>query len=137
MTYSIQRAGGCIFFAFTVLILTYAAHASDTVGCVAKTTWRNEIVDTLVKSWYRNDSRTDDLLDLIQAEQGIAACSLGRAQPKRLHTSTLPRDLRRTELGGLILANELHWAHLLPDPEDGLSGRAFPVLVPPLRAGGQ
>ena len=135
MRNSTQRAVGAAFLAIAVLAPTHAAVATNTVGCSAKMTWRNEVVETLVKSWYRNNGHTDDLLDLIQAEQGLTACNLGKAQTTPLHTSTLSRDLQLEELGGLLLANELQWARLLPEPEEGLSGRSFQVFLPSVQTG--
>ena len=117
-----------------LLAIPHMAPALDTVGCAAKSVWRKSVVETIVADWYENESDPEDLLALLSAEQGIAACNLGRSRTTRMHTSTIPRDLQPGQLGSLLLANEMSWARLLPEPEEGLSGRAFIVVVPPLRA---
>ena len=114
--------------------LSAAAQAVDTVGCSAKVTWRQSVVETIVRAWYESQTSTDDLLNLISAEHGIAACQLGQRRSLPLHTPTLPRDLQPGKLGGLLLSNELSWSHLLPEPEEGLSGHAFTVVLPQLHS---
>ena len=79
----------------------------------------------IVHRWFEDRPSAERLLDLIQAEQGIAACTAGRASALQLHTTTLTRGLDVDELGGSLLANELEWAGLLPAPHEGLAGEYF------------
>ena len=85
-------------------------------------------MEATIDRWFAEEARAEDLLDLLQSEQGIAACALGQRDLPNLHTPTLPRDLALDELGAILLANELTWGRLLPPSEDGVSGRTFRVV---------
>ena len=110
------------------------ASARDTVSCEGKWSWQRDVVRAAVRGWFTNQPRTEDLLELIQAEQGIVACSSSPARSVRLHTTTLPRGLDPGQLGAVLLANELEWSGLVPRPESGLAEEWFPVRTSPDRA---
>ncbi len=114
-----------------VLVLSITgqdAHAAGTVSCTQKRLWQRSIVETTIDRWFAEKARAEDLLDLLQSEQGIAACALGKRELPNLHTPTLPRDLALDELGAILLANELAWSRLLPPSEEGVAGRTFRVV---------
>ena len=116
-----------------VALLPLAASGWDTTTCDGKLSWQRRVVRASVHHWFANEARPDDLLELVQAEQGIVACSARYGRPSRLHTATLPRGLAPDQLGALLLANELEWARLVPPPAEGLAGEWFqvrPVLGP-------
>ena len=77
--------------------------------------------------WFTQEPRENALLELVQAEHGIVACSVSSSLPPRLHTTTLPQGLELERLGALLLANELEWNGLIPPPEKGLTGETFRV----------
>lgn len=113
--------------ALFVLMNPALVGASDTASCQGKRQWQRSIVRTTVHRWFQNDSRPDDLLALVQAEQGIVACRAGAPKAVRLHTTRLPRGLEVGQLGAVLLANELEWSGLMAAPEEGLAGEWFPV----------
>jgi hypothetical protein len=130
--------GPVLTFSLLVILVPVSASAAETASCEAKQGWRHRIVRSAVHRWFRSDPRPDDLLHLIQAEQGIVACTIGDARPLRLHTMTLPRGLQVDQLGAVLLANELEWSGLVPRPEEGLAGEWFPVKpTPPDRGAGE
>ena len=100
--------------------------AVDTVSCSGKRGWQRDIVRQAVVAWFHGVPDPDHLVQLVQAEHGIVACS-GGAQPRSLHTPTLQRGLDMTQLGAVLLANELEWRGLMPRPEEGLVGEFFRV----------
>ena len=100
--------------------------AVDTVSCSGKRAWQRDIVRQAVVSWFHGVPDPDHLVQLVQAEHGIVACS-GAAQPRSLHTPTLQRGLDMTQFGAVLLANELEWRGLMPLPEEGLVGEFFRV----------
>ncbi len=117
-----------------ILFGASVASARDTVSCEGKRSWQRDVVRQAVHGWFANQPRTEDLLELIQAEQGIVACSSSPARSVRLHTTTLPRGLDPGQLGAVLLANELEWSGLVPRPESGLAGEWFSVRALPDRA---
>ena len=80
-----------------------------------------------VQRWLDGAYRPGALVNLIAAEQGVAACYRGNGRIPRLHVPTLPRNLRPGDLGAWLLTNELAWEGLQPKPEDGLAGEWFHV----------
>jgi hypothetical protein len=102
------------------------AHA-DTVSCNGKRSWQRDIVLDSVHRWFSRTPRRDSLIELVQAEHGIVACSSNPSLPQRLHTTLLPHGLELDRFGALLLANELEWSGLIPPPEDGLAGEFFRV----------
>jgi hypothetical protein len=101
------------------------AAARDTATCEGKRTWQRDIVEQTVRDWLDQKPDPARLVELIQAEQGIAACRAGR--PARLHTLQLRRNLRPSQLGALLLANELEWRGLIAPPEEALAGKLFRI----------
>ena len=112
-------------------VLPALAYAADTASCEGKRGWQRSIVQSAVHRWFTSEVRPDDLLELIQAEHGIAACASGLALPLRLHTTMLSRGLALDQLGAVLLANELEWSGLIPRPEEGLAGAFFRVELSP------
>ncbi len=112
-----------------VVAAPLVAAAGDTATCDGKRSWQREIVRRSVHHWVAGDPRSEDLLELIQAEQGIVACRSGKTPPVRLHTTTLPRSLQPDQLGPILLSNELEWNGAIPRPEDGLVGQWFEVRL--------
>ncbi len=100
--------------------------AVDTVSCSGKRGWQRDIVQQTVVAWFYGVPDPEHLVQLVQAEHGIVACS-GSRTPQSLHTPTLLRGLDMTQLGAVLLANELEWRGLMPLPEDGLIGEFFRV----------
>ena len=118
--------------ALVILASAPIATSGATTGtCEDKRAWQRRIVERAVARWFEHDARPMDLLELIQAEQGIAACSNGSHRPLRLHTSTLPADLEMEQFAAYVLANELEWSGLVPEPERGLAGEWFEVKPRP------
>jgi hypothetical protein len=111
--------------AAAVLLAPAHAAARDTATCEGKRTWQRDIVEQTVRDWFEKKPDPARLIELIQAEQGIAACRDGR--PVRLHTLQLRRNLRPSQLGAVLLANELEWRGLVPPPEEALAGKLFRV----------
>jgi hypothetical protein len=111
-----------------------AASGWDTTTCDGKHSWQRRVVRTSVHHWFANEAHPDDLLELVQAEQGIVACRARHGRLSRLHTATLPRGLAPDQLGALLLANELEWARLVPPPAEGLAGEWFQVVFEPTGA---
>lgn len=109
--------------------LAAAASAADTVSCDGKRGWQRRVTQDAVHRWFASQSRPEDLIELVQAEQGLAACSAGGSMPLRLHSATLPRGLELDQLGPILLANELEWSGLVPRPEAGLAGELFRIHV--------
>jgi hypothetical protein len=107
-----------------------AALARDTATCDGKRSWQRAIVREAVHDWFRGQPDPDGLIDLVQAEHGIAACARGGV-PRRLHTTSLPRGLAVDQLGAVLLANELEWSGLMPPPERALAGKFFRVRAEP------
>ncbi len=116
------------------LALGAPAARADTVSCNGKRGWQRTVVLDSVHRWFAQEPRSDALLELVQAEHGIVACSSSPFPPRRLHTTTLPHGLELDHLGALLLANELEWAGLIARPEEGLAGRVFRVRRPGARA---
>ena len=110
-----------------LLTLWTSAASADTVSCNGKRGWQRSIVLESVHGWFTRDARPNALLDLVQAEHGIVACSSSSSLPPRLHTTTLPRGLEMGSLGAVLLANELEWGGLIPPPGEGLAGEIFRV----------
>ncbi len=100
---------------------------ADTVSCDGKRSWQRQIVRDSVWGWFQGEPNPDDLISLIQAEHGIAACASLGGRASRLHTPTMPRGLELDQLGAMLLANELEWSGLVPRPEEGLAGEFFRV----------
>jgi len=115
----------------TLLSLLAAAttHAGETASCEGKRTWQRSIVEGVIRSWFDQSTHSEGLLELIQAEQGIAACRQGDLI--RLHTTRLPINLVPSQLGAVLLANELEWRGLVPSPEEALAGKFFRVARTP------
>lgn len=112
-----------------LLLGASAAHAGiDTGSCAGKRTWQRRLVEDTIRSWFEGAPRPDNLIDLVQAEQGIAACL--DADAPTLHTPRLPPGLKLPQLGALLLANELEWRGLVPPPEEALAGKSFRIAVP-------
>ncbi len=103
------------------------ATALDTASCSGKRGWQRGIVKSAVHSWFSNEAQPQALMELIQAEHGIVACSTGTGLPPRLHTTTLSPGLALDQLGAVLLSNELEWSGLVPRPEAGLVGMFFRV----------
>ena len=112
-----------------VFALPLVAQAVNTASCDSKRGWQRSIVRGAVHDWFRGHPDSGALVELIQAEHGIVACSLGQGRPQRLHTVTLPRGLELDQLGAVLLANELEWSGLIPEPERGLAGGFFRVQL--------
>lgn len=110
-----------------IALAPLAASGWDTATCEGKRSWQRRVVRSSVHRWFLNDARPGDLLELVQAEQGIVACSAPHGRPERLHSTSLPRGLAVDQLGALLLANELEWARLVPPPAAGLAGEWFQV----------
>jgi hypothetical protein len=104
-----------------------AAHYAT---CDGKRSYQRDVVREIVHDWFNGTTHTEGLLELVQAEQGIAACRAGGERAVRLHATTLPRGLAPDQLGGILLANELEWSGFLPAPHEGLAGEFFSVPVP-------
>ena len=107
-----------------------SAQAADSVSCPGKRSWQRDIVRDTIFDWFEGQPDPDHLVDLVQAEHGIVACSARSGRPRRLHTVTLTRGLAVDQLGAVLLANELEWRGLVPTPEVGLAGRSFRVHDP-------
>ena len=122
--------GFVLALVITLTSVPTAATATDTASCEGKRSWQRRIVQTAVHGWFKGEPRPTHLLDLLQAEQGIIACSSGHHRPLRLHTATLPRGLAVDQLGAVLLANELEWSGLIQRPEEGLAGEWFTVQFP-------
>jgi len=101
------------------------AVAGETASCEGKRTWQRSVVEKAIQEWFSQTTRNEDLLELIQAEQGIAACRQGDLI--RLHTTRLPINLVPQQLGAVLLANELEWRGLVAAPEEALAGKFFRV----------
>lgn len=110
-----------------VLGLALPATAADSVSCPGKRGWQRSIVQGAIFDWFDGRPDPDRLVDLVQAEHGIVACSARSGKPRRLHTVTLSRGMAVDQLGAVLLANELEWRGLVPTPEVGLAGRSFRV----------
>ena len=108
----------------------YGVAFADTASCAGKRSWQRDLVQHAVHGWFLGDPDPDDLVHLIQAEHGIAACAPRGSSPRRLHTATLPRGLELDEFGATLLANELEWRGLVSRPEDGLLGGRFRMRGP-------
>ncbi len=106
------------------------AHA-DSVSCNGKRAWQRQVVLDSVHRWFARAPRRDALIELVQAEHGIVACSSSPSLPLRLHTTMLPHGLELDRFGALLLANELEWSGLIPPPEQGLAGELFRVRSKP------
>ena len=116
------------FVAFGVAVLFMGASVqADTVSCDGKRAWQRELVQRAVHGWFEGTPDPDDLIQLMQAEHGIAACAAGFRLPARLHTTALPYGLSLDQLGAVLLSNELQWSGLVPSPEAGLAGEFFEV----------
>ncbi len=114
-------------------LLPAVAHA-DTVSCNGKRGWQRQVVLDSVHRWFAGAPRRDALIELVQAEHGIVACSSNSSLSLRLHTTTLPHGLELDRFGALLLANELEWGGLIPPPEQGLAGEFFRVRSEPAMA---
>ncbi len=110
-----------------LLTLSASGASADTVSCNGKRGWQRAIVLESVHGWFAQELRANALLELVQAEHGIVACSSRSSLPPRLHTTTLPHGLEVDRLGALLLANELEWSGLIPPPGEGLAGEIFRV----------
>ena len=110
-----------------LLTLSASTATADTVSCNSKHGWQRAIVVESVHDWFTQEPPANALLELVQAEHGIVACSSSPSLPARLHTTTLPHGLERDRLGALLLANELEWSGLIPAPGKGLAGEVFRV----------
>jgi hypothetical protein len=111
--------------AVATLALASAASADAFAHCTSKRGYQREAVREIVHAWFDGVARPESLIDLIQAEQGVASCSGAGARAPRLHATRLPRGLAPDQLGGVLLANELEWSGLLPEPQQGLAGEFF------------
>ncbi len=105
------------------------AQAYDTATCDGKRGWQRGVVRSAIWRWFDRDVQPSDLVELVQAEHGIVACSARSGLPSRLHTPELPRGLELDQLGAILLANELEWAGLIRYPEEGLAGEFFRVRL--------
>lgn len=115
----------------SIVALTPAAHALDSSSCEGKRAYHGKVVQRIVHQWFDESQDPEELLHLIQSEQGLAACvSRGGATP-RLHTTRLAPGFEVWELAGTVLANELEWAGLMPAPYEGLAGQYFNVRERP------
>lgn len=108
--------------------LALPAAAADSVSCSGKRGWQRTIVQDAIFDWFAGRPDPDRLVDLVQAEHGIVACSARSGNPRRLHTVTLSRGMAANQLGAVLLSNELEWSGLVPVPEEGLAGRSFRVV---------
>ncbi len=108
--------------------LAHAGVGIDTGSCAGKRAWQRRLVEDTIRSWFEGTPRPENLIDLVQAEQGIVAC-LDADRPT-LHTPRLPPGLKLPQLGALLLANELEWRGLVPPPEEALAGKVFRIAVP-------
>ena len=115
--------------------LVSVAEAADYANCNHKRTLHRQIVLENVISWYDGDVDPGRLVDLVQIELGIGTCVLGKKEYPRLHTPTFPRQVDPKNFPALMLANELAWKGLLPEPTDGLVGEVFLVSPESLRGG--
>jgi hypothetical protein len=104
--------------------------AASYATCEGKRSYQRDVVREIVHDWFNGATRAEGLLELVQAEQGIAACRAGGERAVRLHSTTLPRGLAFSQLGGILLANELEWSGFLPAPHEGLAGEFFSVALP-------
>ena len=118
--------------AMALAVLLFAATGAqagiDTGSCAGKRAWQRKLVEDTIRSWFEGAPRPENLIDLVQAEQGIVAC-LDPERP-RLHTPRLPPGLKLPQLGALLLAHELEWRGLVPPPEEALAGKSFRIAVP-------
>jgi len=115
--------------ALASLALGASAHAGvDTSSCGGKRAWQRRIVSDAIRSWFERAPQPENLIELVQAEQGIAACT--PQERPLLHTSRLPSGLKLPQLGAVLLANELEWRGLVPPPEEALAGKVFRVAAP-------
>jgi len=105
------------------------ALAADTATCEGKRSWQRNIVEEAIRHWLDQTENPENLLELMQAEQGIAAC--GEGDLIRLHMTRLPINLVPSQFGAVLLANELEWRGLVPAPEAELAGKFFRVATPP------
>ncbi len=121
-----MRALGWLFAGW-ILGAPAFAFAADTATCAGKRAWQREVVHEIVHAWFLSQPSAEGLLQLIQAEQGLAACATSDRSGLRLHTTTLPSGLELDQLGAILLANELGWIGALPAPEQGLAGQWFHV----------
>ncbi len=119
------RAYAVLSAALLTLAIGTTTHAGETASCEGKRSWQRSIVEGVIRSWLDQGTYTEGLLELIQAEQGIAACREGDLI--RLHTTRLPINLVPTQLGAVLLANELEWRGLVAAPEEALAGKFFRV----------
>jgi hypothetical protein len=104
--------------------------ATGYATCEGKRSYQRDVVREMVHDWFNGVTRGEGLLELVQAEQGIAACRAGGGRAVRLHSTTLPRGLAPGQIGGILLANELEWSGFLPAPHEGLAGEFFSVATP-------
>jgi hypothetical protein len=111
----------------SVLAVGASTVHADTVSCNGKRGWQRDVVLDSIHRWFSRAPRRDSLIELVQAEHGIVACSSNPSLPLRLHTTTLPHGLEIDRFGALLLANELEWSGLIPPPETGLAGELFRV----------
>ena len=111
----------------SVLAVGASTVHADTVSCNGKRGWQRDVVLDSIHRWFSRAPRRDSLIELVQAEHGIVACSSNPSQRLRLHTTTLPHGLEIDRFGALLLANELEWSGLVPPPETGLAGELFRV----------
>jgi hypothetical protein len=128
------RAWIRIALATALLGASTARAGTDTSSCAGKRTWQSALVADTIRSWLEGTPRPENLLALVQAEQGIAACE--QQQRPTLHTAQLPPGLKIPQLGAILLANELEWRGLVPPPEEALAGKTFRVAAPPVPASG-
>ncbi len=105
------------------------ARAYDTATCGSKRGWQRDVVQSAIWRWFDREVQPSDLVELVQAEHGIVACSARSGLPSRLHTPELPRGIELDQLGAILLANELEWAGLIGQPEEGLAGEYFRVRL--------
>ena len=122
-----QRISLAIAFAILLCGAGAAQAGIDTGSCAGKRAWQRKLVEETIRSWFEGAPRAENLIDLVQAEQGIAAC---QDPERRLHTTRLPPGLKLPQLGAILLANELEWRGLIPPPEEALAGKAFRIAVP-------
>jgi hypothetical protein len=117
----------------TAVVVTMVAGSAgaDTVSCDGKRGWQRQLVQKTVADWFRGETDPDDLVYLVQAEHGIAACATRGTPPPRLHTPMLTRGFELEHLGAVLLAQELEWLGLMPAVEHGLAGGFFRVRVQP------
>jgi hypothetical protein len=108
-----------------------AACAVDSSSCEGKRAYHGKVVQRIVHQWFDERQDPEELLHLIQSEQGLAACVARGGAAPRLHTTRLAPGFEVWELAGTVLANELEWAGLLPPPYEGLAGQYFNVREHP------